>query len=131
MIKTTGLYHAGIPVDDLERAERFYTEFLGMQVVQRVDSPRTRFIGLHCGEGDREVNVTIFERPRPLDRNTLQNGDGIAHDAFWVAAEDFDAAVAALKREGYYHKGPYDRPQGRRTVYFFDSEGNYLELYQR
>ena len=31
MIRTIGVYHIGIPVDDLDRAEDFYTKILGMQ----------------------------------------------------------------------------------------------------
>jgi catechol 2,3-dioxygenase-like lactoylglutathione lyase family enzyme len=29
MIKTKGLYHIGIPVNDVERVVKFYTEVLG------------------------------------------------------------------------------------------------------
>ncbi|MBI1993900.1 MAG: VOC family protein, partial [Deltaproteobacteria bacterium] len=36
MIRTTGIYHIGIPVDDLDRAEGFYTQVLGMKVEGRV-----------------------------------------------------------------------------------------------
>lgn len=28
MIKSIGVYHLGIPVDDIDRAERFYTEIM-------------------------------------------------------------------------------------------------------
>jgi catechol 2,3-dioxygenase-like lactoylglutathione lyase family enzyme len=30
MIKTTGIYHMGIPCNDVGRAVKFYTEVLGM-----------------------------------------------------------------------------------------------------
>jgi len=30
MIKTMGVYHIGIPCNDVDRAVRFYTEILGM-----------------------------------------------------------------------------------------------------
>ena len=36
MIQTIGIYHIGIPVDDLDRAEGFYTKVLGMKVEARI-----------------------------------------------------------------------------------------------
>ena len=32
MITTKGVYHIGIPVNDVERAVKFYTEILGMTI---------------------------------------------------------------------------------------------------
>jgi catechol 2,3-dioxygenase-like lactoylglutathione lyase family enzyme len=32
MIKTKGVYHIGIPVNDVERSVKFYTEILGMTI---------------------------------------------------------------------------------------------------
>ena len=34
MIRTKGIYHIGIPVDNMERAVKFYTEVLGMDVAK-------------------------------------------------------------------------------------------------
>jgi hypothetical protein len=73
------------------------------------------------------VDVVLFQRPRPLSRNTLKE-DGIAHQAFEVAPEAFDEAMEFLKREGHYHDGPVVRASGR-AVYFFDSEGNYQQIH--
>jgi catechol 2,3-dioxygenase-like lactoylglutathione lyase family enzyme len=123
MIKTVGIYHIGIPVDDLDRAEAFYTRFLGMEPVARIGEQGARLSRLKCGE----TEVVLFQRPRPLQRNTLQE-DGIAHQAFEVPPEAFDEAVELLKREGYYHEGPVVRRSGR-AVYFFDTEGNYQQLH--
>ena len=123
MIQTTGIYHIGIPVDDLDRAERFYAQILGMKVEARISEEGARLSRLKCGAAD----VVLFQRPRPLSRNSLKE-DGIAHQAFEVPPETFDEAMAFLKREGYYHAGPVVRASGR-AVYFFDSEGNYQQLH--
>jgi catechol 2,3-dioxygenase-like lactoylglutathione lyase family enzyme len=123
MIQTTGIYHIGIPVDDLDRAERFYTQILGMKVEARIQEEGARLSRLKCGDAD----VVLFKRPRPLSRNTLKE-DGITHQAFEVAAETFDQAMEFLKSQGHYHSGPVVRSSGR-AVYFFDSEGNYQQLH--
>ena len=36
MIQTVGVYHIGIAVDDLDRAERFYKTILGMSGGHRI-----------------------------------------------------------------------------------------------
>jgi catechol 2,3-dioxygenase-like lactoylglutathione lyase family enzyme len=123
MIETVGIYHIGIPVDDIQRAENFYTKILGMKVAGRLGEGGARLSRLKCGDAD----VVLFQRPRPLDRNTLKE-DGIAHQAFEVPPENFDAAVSFLKEQGCYHEGPVVRASGR-AVYFFDSEGNYQQLH--
>lgn len=123
MIPTIGIYHIGIPVDDMERAEGFYTKVLGMKVEARIGGANDRLVRLKCGDAD----VVLFKRPRPLNRNTLKE-DGITHQAFEVPPEAFDEALELLKREGYYHDGPEVRPSGR-AAYFFDSEGNYQQIH--
>ncbi len=123
MIQTTGIYHIGIPVDDLDRAERFYTQILGLKVAARITESGARLARLKCGDAD----VVLFQRPRPLGRNSLKE-DGIAHQAFEVAPGTFDEALEFLKSQGYYHEGPVVRPSGR-AVYFFDTEGNYQQLH--
>ncbi len=123
MIQTIGIYHIGIPVDDMARAERFYTEILGMRVEARAQEEGAVLSRLKCGSAD----VVLFKRPHPLGRNSLKE-DGITHQAFEVAPEAFDKAIAFLKSQGLYHSGPVVRPSGR-AVYFFDSEGNYQQLH--
>ena len=123
MIEPIGIYHIGIPVDDIDRAEGFYTKILGMKVADRIGEAGARLVRMKAGDAD----VVLFQRPRPLKRNTLQE-DGITHQAFEVRPETFDDAVAFLKSQGYYHDGPVVRASGR-AVYFFDSEGNYQRLH--
>ncbi len=122
-IKTTGVYHTGIPADDLERATRFYHDVLGMEIdragANEGGAPLSR---LKCGPH----TVVLFKRPKPLNRDSLTE-DGIYHQAFHIPLEDYESAVAFLKDGGYY-RDAVDRPSGK-TVYFVDSEGNYQELH--
>jgi catechol 2,3-dioxygenase-like lactoylglutathione lyase family enzyme len=67
MITTTGIYHIGIPVNDVERAVKFYTEVLGMKIAKlnRDD------MGDHLNRADlRSGNgmVVLFQRPTTPSR---------------------------------------------------------------
>lgn len=133
-MKLQKLYHVGIPVDDLDRAREFYTKVLGMEFMGRAggdpNSPDALAIKgkipvldrLRCGSDD----VVLFERPRPLERDALDQ-DGIAHQAFDMDWKDYDDALKEAKALGKFHRA-VERRSGK-TIYMFDSEGNYLELH--
>ena len=128
MIKTRGVYHLGIPVNDMERAVNFYTEVLGMTVAKlnRDDmGDKLNRADLRSGED----MVVLFQRPHPVEKNAL-NEDGATHQAFVVSAEDFELAAKKMKEWGVkvYDIPTVERPSGR-GFYFFDTEGNLLQLY--
>lgn len=128
MIKTRGVYHLGIPVNDMERAVKFYTEVLGMTVAKlNRDDMGDKLNRADLRAGDDMV--VLFQRPHPVEKNALKD-DGATHQAFVVSAEDFELAAKKMKDWGVkiYDIPTVERPSGR-GFYFFDSEGNLLQLY--
>jgi catechol 2,3-dioxygenase-like lactoylglutathione lyase family enzyme len=128
MIKTKGIYHIGIPVNDMDRAVKFYTEVLGMKVAKlsRDDmGKRLERADLRCGDG----MVVLFKRPEPVDKDAVEE-DGATHQAFVVDPEDFELAVERMREWGVriHDTATVERPGGR-GFYFFDTEGNLLQLY--
>jgi metallothiol transferase len=128
MIKVSGVAQLGLPVNDLERAIGFYREVLGMSLVRRIvsrqrpDTTQPTIAELKAGTD----SVFLFERPHPRTKDALQE-DGIAHHALSVSREQFDAALTELKQLGLFRMGPVEYPSGL-SLYFFDSEGNHLQL---
>jgi len=128
MIKTKGIYHVGIPVNDVERAVKFYTEILGMKIAKlnRDD------MGDHLSRADLRSGddmVVLFQRPKSVEKDALAD-DGATHHAFVVDREDFETAAKKMKDWGVkLHKVPtVDRATGS-GFYFFDPDGNLLQLY--
>jgi catechol 2,3-dioxygenase-like lactoylglutathione lyase family enzyme len=128
MIKTRGIYHIGIPVNDMERAVKFYTEVLGMTVgkLNRDDmGDKLNRADLRSGH---DV-VVLFQRPNPVEKNSLKE-EGATHQAFIVDDDDFELAVKKMKEWGVkVHDIPTVERASGRGFYFFDSEGNLLQLY--
>jgi catechol 2,3-dioxygenase-like lactoylglutathione lyase family enzyme len=121
----------GIPVDDLDRAKDFYTKVLGMEYLVRVGGNPNNpdYFPFMAWRADRlrwRHDIVLFARPRPLNRDAVDQ-DGITHQAFSVAWEDYDAALKQAKELGKFHRS-VERDSGN-TIYMFDSEGNYLELH--
>jgi catechol 2,3-dioxygenase-like lactoylglutathione lyase family enzyme len=128
MIKTTGVYHIGIPCNDVDRAVKFYTEILGMSIAKLNRDDMGKGLAradLRSGES----MVVLFQRPAPLDGDFIQR-EGATHQAFTVSRDDFELAKQKMGDWGVrIHTTPaVDRPSGS-GFYFFDSEGNLLQLY--
>ncbi len=90
MIKTQGVVHFSLPVTDLERSGKFYSELLGMKIVQK--TPRMVF--LMCG-GDFLI---LAKGHAPLKYDSDKNSP--VHHAFKVAAEDFEPEAYFLDPDG-------------------------------
>lgn len=116
------LDHFGIDVSDLDRAERFYTEVLGLEVAQRFGHHQ---VLLRCGS----QMLALFERkdlpPRVTDR--IDNPLGKGHHAFKVLWEDFQTARAGFAERGTPTHGPIDWGD-HDCLYFLDPDGNLLEI---
>ena len=121
MLKTQGVVHFTIPVKDLDRAERFYTEIMGMERLRRTDHMIFMRSGADC------FVLTLSENP-------VAPNAGDAHDihhAFRVSAPDYDRAKAFLAERGIRIIKEEDRRSGTfqgRSAYFHDPDRNVLEI---
>jgi catechol 2,3-dioxygenase-like lactoylglutathione lyase family enzyme len=115
------LDHFGVDVADLERAERFYTEILGMQVAMRLaDQVLLRYADGACAlflKPDRS-------EPRLED---IRNPLGKSHHAFRVSPGDLREAQRLFAERGVPQHSPIDWGD-HDCVYFLDPDGNLLEL---
>ena len=115
-------------MDDMQRAVKFYTEVLGMTVAKTgTDDMGDKLSRTDLRSGNSIV--VLFKRPKPLAADGVER-DGATHQAFTVSREDFELAKAKMKDWGVkVHTVPsVDRPSGS-GFYFFDTEGNLLQLY--
>jgi len=121
MLKTQGVVHFTIPVKDLDRAEKFYTEVMGMERLRRNDHMVFMRAGADC--------FVLTYSEKPVDPNTGDRHD--IHHAFRVSAAEYDRAKAFLAEQGIRifkeeHRGT-GTFQGR-SAYFHDPDRNVLEI---
>ena len=121
MVKATGLFHATLPVWDIERAEKFWFDLLGItpHATPSYFPGRVTFLDL----GNTMIHLVRYgdEVPRPDPRST--------HVA--IDVDDLDAALEKVTATGStLLSGIQTRPDGMRCFYFIDSEGNRVELVQ-
>jgi catechol 2,3-dioxygenase-like lactoylglutathione lyase family enzyme len=123
-MKLERLDHFGLDVTDLARAQRFYTQVLGLSVVARFGDQ----VLLQCGD----QNLAIFRVSRPslspAERAArIARPLGQSHHAFRVSHEDFLRAREQLVEAGMESAQPIDWGD-HDCIYFLDPDGNLLEI---
>ena len=115
------LDHFGVDVADLARAERFYTEVLGMTVVRRLPDQ----VLLSHDDG----NCALFFKPdhTPGGLEQIAHPLGKSHHAFEVSWDDYRAAPALFAGHNIPHHASIDWGD-HECLYFLDPDGNLLEL---
>jgi catechol 2,3-dioxygenase-like lactoylglutathione lyase family enzyme len=127
MPEIKGVAHFSIPVSDVDRSVKFYTEIVGCKLFgQRPDKGITF---LDAGG----VCVLLIKKPAPVAKGPLEMSDGV-HHAFIIDAAEYAGAVAALRGRGvdvFFEEdrrgGVIDGPR----AYFRDPDGNTLEYIDR
>jgi catechol 2,3-dioxygenase-like lactoylglutathione lyase family enzyme len=121
MLKIEGVLHFTIPVKDLDRSERFYTEILGFTKLHRTD----RIVFLKAG--DDYFNLTYSDNPihpNAGDRHEI-------HSAFVVTPDAYDEALHSLPQKGVTIFKQEDRRSGvfvGRSAYIHDPDNNVIEI---
>jgi catechol 2,3-dioxygenase-like lactoylglutathione lyase family enzyme len=111
-------------VDDLETAEQFYQNVLGLQPVDRYPG---RHVFLRCGH--RMLLLFAPQTSRAAGGSTPAHGaDGPGHVAFAVPDPQMPAWEAHLQQHGVDIEQRITWPQGGHSLYFRDPAGNSLEL---
>ncbi|MEA2288270.1 MAG: hypothetical protein QOD55_267 [Solirubrobacteraceae bacterium] len=118
----TGVSELVLEVVDLERAERFYSEVLGLPVVERW--PGREAVWVMAGDRTR---IGLW---RPQVGLAGGRGGVHVHYAMHVPREGYDAAAAALRERGQQvEEHAFPNYEDSRAMYVTDPDGNVVELW--
>jgi glyoxylase I family protein len=123
MIEPKGVVHFSIAVSDLEASRKFYTEILGLTLVQSATASGMVF--LRAGKD----HVILARSDAPLKRDAKDSRR--AHHAFKVDSEKYEAAKAFLAAKGIEVFEEEDRKKGvfvGRQFYIRDPDGTVIEF---
>ncbi|ANL64106.1 glyoxalase/bleomycin resistance protein/dioxygenase family protein [Rhizobium phaseoli] len=122
-----GMLETALYARDLDKAETFYEDVLGLEKISRAGN---RHVFFRCGPGV----LLIFnpeETVKPPAPNALQvpphGTSGEGHACFRVSGRNIDAMAERLKAAGVAIESEVHWPNGGRSIYFRDPEGNSLE----
>lgn len=121
------IHHVAIICADYERSKQFYTETLGLTIVQETYRAERQSYKLDLAV-DGHYQIELFSFPNPPARPSRPEALGLRHLAF--AVTDIDAAIADLTSKGIEMEPVrVDELTGKRFTFFADPDGLPLELY--
>ena len=113
-IRTTGIDHVVLWVNDLERSKGFYLDLLGMSVAQENDWQ----CFMWCGQ----QQVALFHKRQGIE---VRSGTELNHMALAMEPSTYEAVKERLEAEGIEVIGRTGDPT---CVYFSDPDGHRLQL---
>ncbi|RUM27442.1 glyoxalase/bleomycin resistance/extradiol dioxygenase family protein [Rhizobium vallis] len=122
-----GMLETALYARDLDEAEAFYEDVLGLEKITRAGN---RHVFFRCGPGV----LLIFnpeETVKPPAPDALQvpphGTSGQGHACFRVSGRNVDAMAERLTAAGVTIESTVRWPNGGRSIYFRDPAGNSLE----
>ena len=125
-MKVTKLLHTRMRVSDMEQTIAFYTEILGLEVLERKTSPRGSHLAfLKVPNSEELIELTSFPPSGPVKVQ-----EDLVHLAFQV--DSLDETSAALTAKGVkITDGPTQTSSGSRFLFIDAPDGYEIELIER
>jgi len=125
-LKITKLLHTRMRVGDMDQTIAFYTEVLGLEVLERKVSPRGSHLAfLRVPNSEELIELCSFPASGPVKVQ-----EDLVHLAFQV--ESLDMTIAALQQRGIrITDGPTTTSSGSRFIFIDAPDGYEVELIER
>ena len=123
MVAIQGIAHFSIPVSDVAKSTRFYTEVVGCRHLETVRRGEMAFLDA------AGTCLILVKRDPPI--NPVRDDHGGVHHSFIVAHDDYRAALGHLRAHGVEITFEEDRQGGvvnGPRAYFHDPDGTVLEF---
>lgn len=126
IMRVKKLLHTRMRVSDLNQTIRFYTDVLGLEVLERKTSPRgSQLAFLKVPNSDELIELTSFPPSGPV---TVQ--EDLVHLAFQV--DSLEETIASLNSMGVkVTDGPTQTSSGSRFIFIDAPDGYEVELIER
>ena len=124
MTQISGLAEAAVYVKDLARAAAFYSDVLGLPQTAVFEDA----VFLQTGPNS---TLILFDIEKLEDRVSVIPGHGArgqGHVALAIPAQEMDAWRERLQRHDVVIEHEQIWPQGTKSIYFRDPDGNSVEL---
>ncbi len=125
-MKVTKLLHTRMRVSDMDETIKFYTEVLGLQVVERKTSPRGSHLAFLAVPNSEEL-IELCSFPASGDGRVQED---LVHLAFQV--DNLDETIHALgAKQVKITDGPTRTSSGNRFIFIDAPDGYEIELIER
>ena len=129
MFKLNRVHHIAIICVDYEKSKYFYSEVLGLKIVQEIYRAERKSYKLDLEVGD-QYQIELFSFPDPPARPSRPEAAGLRHLAFEV--DDVEEAVKHISAHHVIAEPiRTDEFTGKRFTFFADPDGLPIEFYEK
>ncbi|MFY7652820.1 MAG: VOC family protein [Chitinophagaceae bacterium] len=122
------IHHIAIICSNYQRSKYFYTEVLGLKILQEVYRQERNSYKLDLALNNHYI-IELFSFPNPPSRPSRPEAQGLRHLAF--AVTNLNAAIERLNKNGVVTEPVrVDEYTGKKFTFFADPDGLPLELYE-
>jgi glyoxylase I family protein len=128
MLGSSSFHHVAIICSDYERSKRFYTQLLGLSIINETyrAARQSYKLDLQLGGGGQ---IELFSFPDPPIRVSRPEACGLRHLAF--AVPQLEPLIKHLRDNGIEVEDiRKDELTGKNCTFFQDPDGLPLELYE-
>ncbi|MGJ1205614.1 SMU1112c/YaeR family gloxylase I-like metalloprotein [Sphingobacterium lactis] len=128
MLNLKGVHHIAIICSDYQRSKHFYTEILGLEILQEVFREERNSYKLNLALAGNYI-IELFSFPDPPQRPSFPEACGLRHLAFRV--DNIQEQVLALEKYGVKTEPiRVDESSNKQFTFFADPDGLPIELYE-
>lgn len=128
-MKLNKVHHIAIICSDYPKSKHFYTDILGLEIIQEVYREARDSYKLDLKLNENYV-IELFSFPNPPARPSRPEALGLRHLAFEV--DDVAAAAAELNGKGVQTEPiRIDEYTGKKFTFFADPDDLPLEFYEK
>ncbi|MEW9807188.1 VOC family protein [Mesorhizobium sp. ZMM04-5] len=128
-MKPSAILESALYVTDLDAAEAFYRDVIGLERIAGVDG---RHVFFRCGQGVLllfNADATRHQPPPDARLPVPKHGTaGEGHLCFAASAGEIEQWKRALTQRGVAVEADFEWPSGGRSIYFRDPSGNSIEF---
>ncbi len=128
MMNIRAIHHVAILTDNYEESKRFYTQILGFTIAAETYRAERQSYKLDLAINGK-YQIELFSFPDYKERASFPEAKGLRHLAF--AVDDVDACALYLQNKQVdVQPVRIDELTGKKFVFFYDPNGQPLELYE-
>jgi glyoxylase I family protein len=129
MLGLNRVHHIAIICSDYEKSKKFYTDVLGLEIIQEIFRKERQSYKLDLSLNGQYI-IELFSFPNPPERVSRPEAAGLRHLAFEV--DNIENAVTELRKKNVaVEPVRTDEFTGKRFTFFADPDDLPIEFYEK
>lgn len=128
-MKLNGIHHVAIICSNYEKSKRFYTDVLGLKIINETYREDRKSYKLDLAIGGK-YQIELFSFPKAPERPSYPEARGLRHLAFEI--DSIEQAIKELADKNVAVEPiRIDEITGRKFTFFSDPDDLPIELYEK